>query len=67
LKTGQTSSPKPVAVLGLRAVTGISACGSHTCANLDDGNLFYWGNNAFGQLGDGSVTSETHPTPVRNL
>ena len=56
-----------MAVLGLRAVTGISACGSHTCANLDDGNLFYWGNNAFGQLGDGSVTSETHPTPVRNL
>jgi alpha-tubulin suppressor-like RCC1 family protein len=34
----------------------------HHCALQDDGKVLYWGNNALGQLGDG--TRATSNTPV---
>lgn len=35
----------------------------HTCAILEDGSLWCWGDNRFGQLGNGSAGNE--PRPIR--
>ncbi len=36
-----------------------------TCASLDDGSLYCWGGNSEGALGQGTIDSDEHPTPVR--
>ncbi len=36
----------------------------HTCAIDSGGQVFCWGRNLYGQLGDGSTTTRTAPTPV---
>jgi alpha-tubulin suppressor-like RCC1 family protein len=38
-----------------------------TCAVRGDGNVFCWGQNAYGQLGDGDLLSQSAPVPVRSL
>jgi alpha-tubulin suppressor-like RCC1 family protein len=38
-----------------RGVTAIAAGDYHACAVTDDGGAVCWGNNAYGQLGDGSL------------
>lgn len=41
------------------------ACGSHTSLALrTDGTLWAWGENAYGQLGDGTLTSSNVPRQV---
>ena len=45
----------------------VSAGGLHTCALMDTtgGTQPYcWGDNRFGQLGDGSITNRSQPVPV---
>lgn len=37
---------------------------SHQCAVLADSTAACWGDNGFGQLGDGTVTTRTSATPV---
>jgi alpha-tubulin suppressor-like RCC1 family protein len=44
-------------------VTDLAAGTGHTCA-IASGQLFCWGNNAFGQLGDTTLTPRTAPTLV---
>ncbi|MBK6534435.1 MAG: hypothetical protein IPF99_34190 [Deltaproteobacteria bacterium] len=39
----------------------------HTCARLGDGSVRCWGNNRYGQLGDGTVTNRSNPTLVPGL
>src|SRR5207247_1120159 len=44
----------PVAVSGINNAIAVSAGGWHTCALLQDGTVRCWGQNDFGQLGNGS-------------
>lgn len=53
----------PVAVAGLPGPARALAAGAvHTCALTTDGRAFCWGQNRFGQLGDG--TTQDSPQPV---
>ncbi|MFL6589155.1 MAG: RCC1 domain-containing protein, partial [Chthoniobacterales bacterium] len=53
----------PLQVPGLSNITKVASSYDHTLAIANDGTVWAWGYNAFGQLGDG--TSDQKPTPVR--
>jgi alpha-tubulin suppressor-like RCC1 family protein len=58
----------PVNVAGLTyGMKAISADGGHTCALLERGVLVCWGNNKYGQLGDGTAEVREVPVPVVGL
>ena len=58
----------PVAVIGLSSeVIAIAAGSTHTCAVLSSGGVQCWGENHYGQLGDGSTTDRLVPTSVTGL
>jgi alpha-tubulin suppressor-like RCC1 family protein len=47
-------------------VGGIANAAS-TCALLDNQDLYCWGSNAYGQLGNGTSDTNVHATPVKVL
>jgi alpha-tubulin suppressor-like RCC1 family protein len=55
----------PVAVSGLSGATALSAGGP--CALLPGGTAECWGNNYYGQIGDGTTTSSATPVAVSGL
>jgi len=57
----------PVSVSNLTGVTALSAGYSHTCALLMDRTVQCWGNNDYGQLGNGTTNHSTTPVSVSNL
>ncbi|PKO19257.1 MAG: RCC1 repeat-containing protein [Chloroflexi bacterium HGW-Chloroflexi-10] len=58
----------PSSVQGLSGpVSKVEAGISHTCAVLDNGNVQCWGNNEFGQLGDGTNDNSNTPVLVSGL
>lgn len=60
-----TNSATPVNVGGgLADAVAVAAGGSHSLALKGDGTLWAWGENAYGQLGDGSTTDRTTPVQV---
>jgi alpha-tubulin suppressor-like RCC1 family protein len=66
----QTDSSTPVESLSLgrgRYAVSLAAGDEHTCAILDNGSVKCWGDNSYGQLGDGSYTSSGSPRLVSNL
>jgi alpha-tubulin suppressor-like RCC1 family protein len=64
--TSGTSRPAPVDVVGLeQGMAAIAAGGEHTCALTEDGILTCWGDNRYGQLGNGTGgEGNFSPTPV---
>ncbi len=47
-----------------RQVYGVAAGWNHTCAWSNDGGVWCWGDNPYGQLGDGSTTNRSRPVQV---
>jgi alpha-tubulin suppressor-like RCC1 family protein len=69
LGNGNTNnSSAPVAVNAFTDVTGtavsITAGNLHTCAVLNTGAVNCWGDNSYGQLGNGNTTSSSAPVAV---
>ncbi len=69
LGDGSTSaSPVPVRVAQLPAnIVAVSAGGNHSMALTSDGNVWTWGRNDFGELGDGTTTARRTPVAVPGL
>jgi alpha-tubulin suppressor-like RCC1 family protein len=51
------------AIAQSQAAAGIAAGNAHSCA-LENGRAYCWGENDYGQLGDGSTTNSSVPVPV---
>jgi alpha-tubulin suppressor-like RCC1 family protein len=63
-----TSSPVPVPLAGLaNGVTSVSVGMQSACAITTGGGLVCWGDNTYGELGNGLTTSSTVPVPVTGL
>jgi alpha-tubulin suppressor-like RCC1 family protein len=63
-----TDSPTPVEVSGLSSrVTSVAAGYLHTCALTTDGDIWCWGRNDLGQLGNGTVVASATPVEVVGL
>ncbi|WP_295586532.1 CARDB domain-containing protein [uncultured Lamprocystis sp.] len=55
----------PVQVMtGVAAMDAGAWVGKHTLALKTDGSLWAWGDNLYGQLGDGTTTDRWRPVPV---
>jgi alpha-tubulin suppressor-like RCC1 family protein len=61
-------SSLPVEALNLSSgVSSISASDYHICASLTSGQVYCWGDNWIGQLGDGTTTDRNQPVQVYGI
>ena len=49
------------------AQIGSGASARHTCVVLSNGTVSCWGDNGFGDLGNGTTTDSTTPVPVKDI
>lgn len=59
--------PFPSRVPMLPGITAISAGMKHSLALAKDGTVYSWGENRYGQLGDGTTTNRLTPVVVRGV
>jgi alpha-tubulin suppressor-like RCC1 family protein len=59
-----TCSPTPVRVSGITQAASVAAGYFGTCTVSTDGSIQCWGDNEFGQLGNGSTVDSTAPVTV---
>jgi len=66
LGNGTTSnSTTPSLVVGGLVFSAVSVGGKHVCGEIvGDTDLYCWGDNSFGQLGNGTMTNSSVPVPV---
>lgn len=57
-------SKSPVQVSNISNFTQISCGKTHTCALISDRTAWCWGDNDYGQLGDGTTQARLVPNPV---
>jgi alpha-tubulin suppressor-like RCC1 family protein len=63
-----SNQPVPVAVdQGDREFTELVAGNYHTCGATENGSVYCWGYNNYGQIGDGTEENRLTPTPVSSL
>ena len=62
--TTSSSTAVQVSVPSGTTVTAISAGNSHSLALTANDQILAWGNNAYGQLGNGTTTNTSTPAPV---
>jgi len=63
-----TNRSTPVQVPGLTGVTAIaSGGGNHNLALTQDGRVWAWGHNLWGQLGDGTTANRSAPVQTQSL
>jgi len=64
-----TNSDVPVPVLGVSGVKAVAGDenGGGFCAVLSTGHLKCWGQNTYGELGNGTTTTFTVPVAVKNI
>lgn len=65
--TGQNDNPLPVQVLNLPNIIAIAAGDRHSLALDADGNVWSWGGNFYGQLGNGSRDNTDTPQQITNM
>ena len=56
--------PGPTPASALTSAAEVSAGGEATCAIMTDGNAYCWGDNTYGELGNGTTTSSAVPVLV---
>jgi alpha-tubulin suppressor-like RCC1 family protein len=58
----------PTDVIGLAgSAVGLSLGEEYSCALMAEGGAMCWGDNRYGQLGDGTTTAQTAPVAVQGL
>lgn len=61
------TSAVPVTVAGLSDAVSVAVASGTSCALRAGGTVSCWGNNDFGQLGNGSMLYSSLPLPVANV
>lgn len=65
--TSPATNPLPVQVHNLAGASAVSAGGYFSMARRSDGTVWAWGNNQYGQLGDGTTQLRSTPVQVSGL
>jgi alpha-tubulin suppressor-like RCC1 family protein len=55
-------SSSPIVIAGISSATQVSVGDTHVCAILTGGQVKCWGDNSYGQFGNGTTTSSATPS-----